>query len=53
LLLIENIQQENIILDFNKAFNFACAYNETIPCPVTPQDNWLDFPIKAGEKKYH
>ena len=52
LLLIENIKHEDIILDFNKAFNFACAYNETIPCPVTPQENWLDFPVKAGEK-YH
>jgi uncharacterized protein (DUF1684 family) len=52
LLLIENVDQENITLDFNKAFNFACAYNEAIPCPITPQENWLDFPIKAGEKKY-
>jgi uncharacterized protein (DUF1684 family) len=52
LLLIENVDQESITLDFNKAFNFACAYDETMPCPITPQENWLDFPIKAGEKKY-
>lgn len=53
LLLIENIGQEKVILDFNKAFNFACAYNETLSCPVTPPDNWLTFAIVAGEKKYH
>lgn len=53
LLLIENVDQENIILDFNKAFNFACAYNETLSCPVTPPDNWLSFAIKAGEKRFH
>ncbi len=53
LLLIESIDRDTITLDFNKAFNFACAYNETLPCPVTPQENWLDFPIRAGEKRYH
>jgi uncharacterized protein (DUF1684 family) len=51
--LIEEEDHEIITLDFNKAFNFACAYNEELPCPITPQENWLDFPIKAGEKKYH
>ncbi|MDF1537553.1 MAG: DUF1684 domain-containing protein [Candidatus Thorarchaeota archaeon] len=53
LLLVEEIEQELISLDFNKAFNFACAYNEALPCPVTPQENWLNFSIRAGEKKYH
>ncbi len=53
LLLIEEIDQETTTLDFNKAFNFVCAYNDTLPCPVTPQENWLDFPIRAGEKNYH
>ncbi|MBK5114648.1 MAG: DUF1684 domain-containing protein [Candidatus Heimdallarchaeota archaeon] len=52
LLLIENVDQETIILDFNKAFNFACAYNETLSCPVTPPDNWLSFTIEAGEKVF-
>lgn len=53
LLLIEEIDQEGITLDFNKAFNFACAYNESLPCLITPQENWLEFPIRAGEKRYH
>ncbi|MBK5114599.1 MAG: DUF1684 domain-containing protein [Candidatus Heimdallarchaeota archaeon] len=50
---VENIEQETTMLDFNKAFNFACAYNETLFCPVTPQENWLSFAIEAREKKYH
>ncbi len=53
LILIEEIDKKSITLDFNKAFNFACAYNEELPCPITPKENWLDFPITAGEKKYH
>jgi len=53
LLKVENIEQKTTILDFNKAFNFACAYNETLLCPVIPPENWLHLPIVAGEKKYH
>jgi len=52
LLQIDNIEQETTVLDFNKAFNFACAYNDSLYCPVTPPDNWLTFSIEAGEKKY-
>lgn len=47
LLEVENIEQETTMLDFSKAFNFACAYNETLFCPVTPQENWLSFAIEA------
>jgi uncharacterized protein (DUF1684 family) len=52
LLLIDNVDQEDIVLDFNKAFNFACAYNESLYCPITPPNNWLTFSIEAGEKKF-
>jgi len=53
LLLIEEIDRAAITLDFNKAFNFACAYDDKFPCPITPKENWLEFPIRAGEKRYH
>ncbi len=39
-------------LDFNRAYNPWCAYNESYTCPFTPQENWLDLPIRAGERKY-
>jgi len=40
------------ILDFNKAYNPWCAYSETYTCPFIPPENWLQVPIRAGEKKY-
>lgn len=40
------------ILDFNKAYNPWCAYSEEYVCPFIPPENWLEAPIRAGEKKY-
>lgn len=40
------------ILDFNRAYNPWCAYSEAYTCPFIPPENWLEVPIKAGEKKY-
>jgi uncharacterized protein (DUF1684 family) len=40
------------ILDFNKAYNPWCAYSEAYTCPFIPPENWLEIPIKAGEKNY-
>jgi uncharacterized protein (DUF1684 family) len=42
-----------IMLDFNKAYNPYCAYNDTYSCPFPPKENLLNIPIKAGEKNYH
>jgi uncharacterized protein len=39
-------------LDFNRAFNPYCAYNESFSCPVPPAENTLPVAIRAGEKKY-
>jgi uncharacterized protein len=44
---------KTITLDFNKAYNPYCAYNETFSCPLPPQENLLQVAIKAGEKTYH
>jgi uncharacterized protein (DUF1684 family) len=40
-------------LDFNTAYNPYCAYNEDWSCPLPPRENWLDVPIRAGEKTFH
>jgi uncharacterized protein (DUF1684 family) len=42
-----------ITLDFNKAYNPYCAYNDTYSCPFPPAENLLKVAIKAGEKSYH
>jgi uncharacterized protein len=40
-------------LDFNRAYNPSCAYNNEYSCPVPPAENTLSVAIRAGEKKYH
>jgi hypothetical protein len=40
-------------IDFNLAYNPYCAYNEMWSCPITPPENRLKAPIRAGEKLFH
>jgi hypothetical protein len=37
-------------IDFNRAYNPTCAYNESYECPYPPPSNRLKVPIRAGEK---
>lgn len=39
-------------VDFNLAYNPYCAYNEAWSCPLTPFENHLKVPIRAGEKLF-
>lgn len=41
-----------IVLDFNRAFNPPCAFTAFATCPLPPPENWLPFPVMAGEQKY-
>ena len=40
-------------LDFNRAYNPYCAYNDEYSCPVPPAGNRLSMAIPAGEKSFH
>ena len=40
-------------LDFNRAYNPYCAYNDRWSCPLPPRANRIAVRIEAGEKKYH
>lgn len=40
------------LVDFNQAYNPYCAYNDAWSCPLTPAENRLDVPIRAGEKLF-
>ena len=42
-----------LVVDFNKAYNPPCAYNDYSTCPLPPQQNRLRLAVQAGEKKYH
>jgi len=37
-------------IDFNLAYNPFCAYNDAYSCALPPYENWLEVPIRAGEK---
>ncbi len=41
------------LVDFNLAYNPYCAYNDMWSCPITPAENRLKVPIRAGEKLFH
>jgi hypothetical protein len=38
------------LLDFNRAYNPACAFSEHYNCPIPPPGNRLRVAIRAGEK---
>jgi uncharacterized protein (DUF1684 family) len=38
------------VVDFNRAFQPYCAYNESYDCPFPPPSNRLPIPVRAGEK---
>jgi uncharacterized protein (DUF1684 family) len=38
-------------IDFNKAYNPFCAYNNSYECPLPPPSNRLKLAITAGEQK--
>ncbi len=42
-----------VVLDFNKAINWPCAYTEYGTCPLPPVQNRFAAEIPAGEKRYH
>ncbi|MGA9365630.1 MAG: DUF1684 domain-containing protein [Bacteroidota bacterium] len=41
-----------VILDFNKAYNWPCVFTEFATCPIPPKQNHLPFRVEAGEKMY-
>jgi uncharacterized protein len=43
---------DEVVIDFNYAYNPYCAYNPDWSCPLPPAENWLKVPIRAGEKNF-
>jgi uncharacterized protein (DUF1684 family) len=48
----EPLAGNRFFVDFNLAYNPYCAYNEKWSCPITPFENRLKVPIRAGEKLF-
>ena len=47
---VNDVKDNQITIDFNKAYHPYCAYNQTFTCPVPPAENSLNVAVKAGEK---
>jgi len=48
----EPLAGDHFLVDFNLAYNPYCAYNEMWSCPLTPPENRLKLPIRAGERLF-
>ena len=46
------IHKNQLLLDFNKAYNPYCAYTTGYNCPIPPAENDLKIAIAAGEKAF-
>ena len=40
---------DDVIVDFNRAYNPSCALSPYYNCPIPPTENHLTIPIRAGE----
>jgi uncharacterized protein (DUF1684 family) len=43
---------DTIEIDFNKAYNPYCAYNDKYSCPIVPRVNYLAISVRAGVKAF-
>ena len=50
---LKRLENGNYLLDFNLAYNPACAFSDYYNCPVPPKSNTLQIPVRAGEKDSH
>jgi uncharacterized protein (DUF1684 family) len=52
-LYLEIIPDGRVLIDFNRAYNPFCQFNEKYTCPFASEENELSISIRAGEKRYH
>lgn len=43
---------DELIIDFNQAYNPYCAYNHRYSCPIPPSENDLNIEVRAGVKAF-
>ncbi|NPD88003.1 MAG: DUF1684 domain-containing protein [Asgard group archaeon] len=49
---VEKLSDNEVVVDFNLAYNPLCAYNDRWNCTKVPDENILHVPIPAGQKKF-
>ena len=50
---VQKLPNGSYLLDFNSAYNPACAYSPYYNCPIPPKANRLNVAIRAGEMDSH
>ncbi|GAA4281216.1 DUF1684 domain-containing protein [Gaetbulibacter aestuarii] len=45
-------EDDSLTIDFNKAYNPYCAYNDKYSCPIVPRVNYLKTRVEAGVKTF-
>jgi len=48
----KDFTNNQVVIDFNKAYNPYCAYGGGYACPKPPDENKLDIKLEAGEKVF-
>ncbi len=51
-LYVEPMPDGRVLIDFNRAYNPFCEFNEKYTCPFASEENGLGIAIRAGEKRY-
>ena len=49
---VQMLPDGKVLVDFNYAYNPYCAYNDSWMCPITPPENRVNAPVRAGEKNF-
>jgi uncharacterized protein (DUF1684 family) len=49
---VEPMPGEKVLIDFNRAYNPFCQFNEKYTCPYAPEENWIHLMIRVGEKRF-
>ena len=51
-LVLDLSDNDELVLDFNMAYNPYCVYNPDHSCPIPPKENYLAIKVEAGELMY-
>ncbi|MCA1762088.1 MAG: DUF1684 domain-containing protein [Cryomorphaceae bacterium] len=47
---VSHPEGDTLVVDFNRAYNPYCAYNDKYSCPIPPKENRLKVRVEAGAK---
>lgn len=47
----EDVTEDSVVIDFNRATNPPCAFTQHAVCPLPPRENLFPVRIEAGERR--